>query len=281
MATPREILRKYGVRPRKKLGQSFLIDSNIVAGIVTSVGIGGDDVVVEIGPGHGVLTKMIVRAAKRVIAVEIDQKMVDILQEELKEASNLEIVHRDILNYDFSTPLRNSVDNKKLKVIGNIPYSISSQILFRLLDFRDNISSMTLMFQREVADRITAVPSTKEYCILSVITSMYTFPSRVMNVPASCFYPRPKVDSSVLKMEVRETPLYAVRDNDLFLKVVKCAFAKRRKTLFNNLRSSDLCPGGREDMQGILDRLGIDGRRRGETLTVEEFGMLTDAILDL
>ena len=281
MATPREILRKYGVRPRKKLGQSFLIDGNIAAGIVRSSDIGRDDVVVEIGSGHGVLTAMIVREAKRVIAVEIDPRMVDILREELKDASNLEIFQQDILDYDFSIPLRDSRDKNKLKIIGNIPYSISSQILFRLIDFRENISSMTLMFQKEVAERITAASGTKEYGILSVITAMYTIPSSVMPVPAGCFFPRPKVDSAVLKMEVRGTPLYAARDNDLFLKVVKCAFAKRRKTLFNNLRSSDLFPGGIEDIQRVLDRLGIDGRRRGETLTVEEFGILTDAILDL
>jgi len=281
MATPREILRKYKVRPQKKLGQSFLIDGNIAAGIVKSSGIGSGDVVVEIGSGHGALTLLIVREAEKVVAVEIDPRMVDILREELKEASNLEIFQQDILDYDFSMPLRDSRGKNKLKIIGNIPYSISSQILFRLIDFRETISSMTLMFQKEVAERITASPGTKEYGILSAITYMYTIPSRVMTVPADCFFPRPKVDSAILKMEVRETPLFAVKDNDLFLKVVKCAFAKRRKTLFNNLRSSDLFPVGKEDVQRVLDRLGIDGRRRGETLTVEEFGILSDAIRDL
>ncbi len=281
MTTLREILRKYRIRPLKKLGQSFLIDGNIAAGIVRSSGIEGGDVVVEIGSGHGALTSLIVKEAERVVAVEIDPRMVDILREELKEASNLEIFQQDILDYDFSIPLRDSRDKNKLKIIGNIPYSISSQILFRLIDFRETISSMTLMFQKEVAERITAAPGTKEYGILSAITSMYTIPSRVMTVPADCFFPRPKVDSAVLKMEVRETPLYAAKDNDLFLKVVKCAFAKRRKTLFNNLRSSGLFPAGIEDIQMVLDRLGIDGGRRGETLTVEEFGILSDAIRDL
>lgn len=276
-----EILRKYKVRPRKKLGQSFLIDANVAAVIIKSSDIKADEVIVEIGPGCGALTSLIVKEARKVIAVEIDNRMVDILREELNDSSNLEIVHQDILNYDFTMPLRENADIAGVNIIGNIPYSISSQILFRLIHFRHAISSMTLMFQKEVADRIMAPPDTKQYGILSVMTAMYTPPSRIMNVPASCFYPRPLVDSSVLKFKVRRNPLYAVRDNDLFLKVVKCAFAKRRKTLFNNLRSSDVFLTGGDDIQETLNRLDIDGRRRGETLTVEEFGMLSDAILDL
>jgi len=175
MATSKEILRKYRVRPQKKLGQSFLIDGNIAAGIINSSGIGREDVVVEIGSGHGVLTLMIVKKAKRVIAVEVDRQMVDILREELKDASNLKIIRQDILEYDFSMPLRDSRDKEKLKIIGNIPYNISSQILFRLIDFREAISSMTLMFQKEVAERITAAPGTKEYGILSVILPCIPF----------------------------------------------------------------------------------------------------------
>ena len=278
MATPREILRKYGVRPRKRLGQSFLVEPNIAAGIVALSGIGPDDVVVEIGPGHGALTSIIVDKAKRVIAVEIDEQMADILRRELKDAPNLEVVRQDVLDYDFTAPLGNDPGRGRIQIIGNLPYSISSPILFRLMAFRDTISSMTLMFQREVAERITAPPDTKEYGILAVMTAMYTITSRVMQVPASCFYPRPKVDSSVLKMEMRGTPLCAVRDSDRFLSVVRCAFAKRRKTLLNNLRSSDLFPGGREQVMEVLCRTGIDGGRRGETLTVEEFARLSDAL---
>mgnify|MGYP001197159231 CR=1 FL=1 len=281
MATSLAILKKYGVKPRKKLGQSFLIDDNIATGIVNSSDIGRDDIVVEIGPGHGVLTSKIVEKARKIIAVEIDRQMVDILREELKNASNLEIIHQDILDYDFAAPLKENSHTAKVKIIGNVPYGISSQILFRLIEFRDNISSVVCMFQKEVAERITAVPSTKEYGILSILAAMHTIPSTVMHVPASCFYPRPRVDSSVLKMDIRETPLYEVRDSDIFLKVVKCAFAKRRKTLFNNLRGSDLFPSGTQDVQKILDRLCIDGHRRGETLTVKEFGMLSNAILEL
>lgn len=281
MATSREILRKYSVTPRKRLGQSFLVERNVAARIVAASNVGHEDVVVEIGPGHGALTAFIVEKAKRVIAVEIDAQMADILHRELEAARNLEIVRQDVLDYDFSMPLSDSEVRRKIKIIGNLPYSISSPILFRLIAFRNTISSMTLMFQKEVAERIMAPPDTKEYGILSVMTAMYALPSRVMHVPASCFYPRPKVDSSVLKMEMRQTPLCAVRDNDLFLRVVKCAFAKRRKTLFNNLRSSDLFPGGGEAVMQVLERTGIDGRRRGETLTVEEFALLSNAVLDL
>ena len=278
MTTPRNILKKHGLRPLKRLGQSFLEDRNITAKIVAISDIKSDDIVVEIGSGLGIMTAMIAMEAEKVIALEVDKYMVDILREELKNHSNVEIVQTDVLKYDFSSD-HPEHPSKKLKVIGNIPYNISSQILFRLIEFRDNISSMILMFQKEVAERITASPGTKEYGILSVIVSMYTKPSLEMTVPGSCFYPKPNVDSSVLKMTVREVPLFNIKNPDFFSKLVKLAFSKRRKTLLNNLTGSDLFKSPKKDVAEILELLGIDSNRRGETLTAEEFGKLSNALL--
>lgn len=280
MTTPRNILKKHGIRPLKRLGQSFLVDNNITKKIVMISDIKSGDIVVEIGSGLGIMTAMIAQEAKRVIALEVDKYMVDILREELKNHPNVEIVQTDVLKYDFSSVFTES-PQKTLKIIGNIPYNISSQILFRLIQFRDYISSMVLMFQKEVAERIIAPPGTKEYGIISVIVSMYTKPSLEVSVPGSCFYPKPNVDSSVLKLTVREAPLFNIKNPDFFSKVVKTAFSKRRKTLLNNLKYSDLLKASKKDITDILELLDIDSNRRGETLTVEEFGKLSNALLSV
>jgi len=275
MESPLKILKRHRIRPVKRLGQSFLVDNNITSRIVDASKIGRDDTVVEIGAGLGTMTSMIAERAKKVVALEIDPKLVNVLNEELKEISNIEIIHTDVLRYDFSLPLGGS---GKIKVIGNIPYNISSQILFRLIEFRDHISSVTLMFQKEVADRITAFPGTKEYGILSVIIPMYAVLSTIMTVRSSCFHPKPKVDSTVLKMDMREEPLYPLDNYDIFLKTVKAAFSKRRKTLANNLKGMDTVCSMGMNVSSLLVETGIDGQRRGETLTVEEFGRLAETI---
>ncbi|MBN2539720.1 MAG: ribosomal RNA small subunit methyltransferase A [Deltaproteobacteria bacterium] len=275
MESPLKILKRYHIHPVKRLGQSFLVDNNITSRIVDASKIDEGDTVVEIGAGLGAMTAMIAITVKKVVALEIDPKLVAVLGEELKDISNVEIIHADVLRYDFSAPACGGI---RIKVIGNIPYNVSSQILFRLIEFREHISSATLMFQKEVADRITAPPGTKEYGILSVIISMYAAPSKIMTVPATCFYPRPKVDSVVLKMDMREGPLYPLENHDIFIETVKTAFSKRRKTLANNLKDMDRLRSKGVDVSALLDEAGIDGRRRGETLTVEEFGRLSNTI---
>lgn len=278
MSNPRNILKKYEVRPLKKLGQRFLADMNITAKIVSISDVKGSDIVVEIGSGLGLMTAMIAEKAQKVIALELDKKMVAILGAELKNFSNVEIVQTDVLRYDFSSACLER-PSEKLKVIGNIPYGISSQILFRLIEFRDYISQATLMFQKEVAERIVASAGTKSYCVLSVIASMYTKPLLKMTVPAGCFYPKPKVDSCVLSMTVREKPMFDIKNPDHFLKVTKTAFSKRRKTLMNSLKNSDLLKScKKEDIAEVLGQLKINGNRRGETLTVEEFAKLSNAL---
>jgi 16S rRNA (adenine1518-N6/adenine1519-N6)-dimethyltransferase len=275
MSSPLKILKKYGIQPTRSLGQSFLIDNNITAKIVDSAGIERSDTVVEIGAGPGMMTRHIADKAGSVIALEIDSRIVEVLRHELGTRPNVRIVETDVLDFDFSTVAR---DKDRIKVIGNIPYNISSQILFRLIEYRHVLSSVTLMFQREVAERIMAPPGSKEYGILSVMTVMYMLPSKVTTVPASCFYPKPRVESMVLAMDVRKRPLCEDCDYDIFRKVVRSAFAKRRKTLINSLKESPFIRDLDIDLTSILGGLGINPKRRGETLTVEEFARLSRAI---
>lgn len=282
MTSPLGILKKYDIRPYKGRGQSFLIDTNIIEKIVTAAGISGG-LVLEIGAGIGVMTGMIADRADRVVAVEIDRNLIGVLRNELEARDNVEILEQDILRYDINLAYAGITDTSgsftKMTVIGNIPYNISSQILFRLIDFRNVISSMVLMFQREVADRITAIPGTKDYGMLSVITSLYTVASRVMIVPASCFYPSPKVESAVIRMVVRDKPAVDLRDDSHFFRLVKASFSMRRKTLMNNLKNSGLLPHEQgRDIASVFDEAHIDGQRRAETLSLEEFGRLSNVI---
>ena len=277
MTTIRKILSDYKIRPLKRLGQSFLEDKNIINKILKISDIRGDDTVIEIGAGMGIMTETIAQRARKVIALEIDPRMVGILKERLEGYHHVDIVQTDVLEYDFSLVRLESL-SKKIKIIGNIPYNISSQILFQLLAYRNNISSMILMFQKELADRLVASPGTKEYGIPTVMVSMYTECYREMLVPRSCFYPKPKVMSSVMKMIIRERPLMDLKDDDFFFKVVKIAFSKRRKTLLNNMRSLKLLGYSESDVVTALKKLCINGIRRGETLTAEELGKLSNAL---
>ncbi|MGO9138680.1 MAG: 16S rRNA (adenine(1518)-N(6)/adenine(1519)-N(6))-dimethyltransferase RsmA [Syntrophales bacterium] len=277
MATVREILKDHGVRPRKRLGQSFLEDRNAINKIISIANIQEDDIVVEIGAGVGLMTESIAKRAGKVIALDIDPKMVAILRERMAPYHHVDIVQVDVLQYDFSSAV-GELPSRKIKIIGNIPYNISSQILFRLLAYRDHISSMILMFQKELADRLTATPGTKAYGVPTVLVSMYLLCSREMTIPASCFYPKPAVMSTVLKMVVGESPQMDLADHDFFFKVAKTVFAKRRKTLLNNLRSLKVSGYSDMDMAKALKNSGIDGARRGETLSAEEIGRLSNAL---
>ncbi|MBN2283277.1 MAG: ribosomal RNA small subunit methyltransferase A [Deltaproteobacteria bacterium] len=279
MTTPWELIKKYGLRPRKGLGQSFLIDPNIIGKIVNAADIGKDDRVIEIGAGLGVMTARIAERAQSVVAIDVDPVMIGILRSELMEFPNLTVLEADVLTCDFASFLDGMVGTPStVKVLGNIPYNISSQILFHLLSSRRVISSMVLMFQKEVADRITASPGGRDYGILSVLTARYARSWKMMAVPPHCFYPKPRVDSAVLKFEILDKPRGDVADDELFTTVVRTAFARRRKTLLNNLRTASFLDRTGLDPGELLASLGIDGRRRGETLTVEEFVAITRAV---
>jgi 16S rRNA (adenine1518-N6/adenine1519-N6)-dimethyltransferase len=277
MTTIRKILRDHGIRPLKRLGQSFLEDINIINKIISISNIQEDDTVVEIGAGVGIMTELIAEKVRKVIALDIDPRMVGILRERLAGYHQVDVIKGDVLKYDFSS-VGYELLSRKTKVIGNIPYNISSQILFHLLDYRQHISSMILMFQKELADRLIASPGTKEYGIPTVLVSMYTECFREMVIPRSCFYPEPKVTSAVMKIIIREKPLMDLNDHDFFVKIVKIAFSKRRKTLLNNLRSSPLLGYSEREVVTALKKSGIDGVRRGETLTAEELGKLSNAL---
>jgi len=275
MTTPIKILRNSGLRPRKHLGQCFLQDQNITRKIVEFSDIRSSETIVEIGAGLGIMTGMIAEKARRVIALEVDPAMIQILRTRFQSGGNVDVVEIDVLKYDFLSAC-SAKTSEWIKVIGNIPYGISSPILFHLMAFRKSIASMVLLMQKDVVDRIIAVPGTKNYGIPSVAFSMFFRMERLMDVPASCFYPEPKVVSSILKMETRDKPLSDLLDEALFFQVIRLAFSKRRKTLANNLRYANLTGYSTAEMLSALEASGIDGKRRAETLDAMEFGLLTN-----
>jgi 16S rRNA (adenine1518-N6/adenine1519-N6)-dimethyltransferase len=278
MSSPLSLLRKYGIRPRKRLGQCFLCDPNILEKIVRIADVRETDTVVEIGSGIGVLTAMIARTARRVVAVEVDRLLVEVLQNELGDFGNVDVVHTDVLQFDFSALCMDPAQERskeRIKVIGNVPYNLSSQIVLRLLEYRDCLDRVVLLLQREVAERLAAPPGTKDYGPLSVYVALFTEPTLENKVPAGCFYPRPDVESRVLRLDVRDKPLCRVDDMDFFRHLVRSAFSKRRKTLLNSLKSSPL-PVTADQISAALSALGIDGVRRAETLSVHEFAALSN-----
>jgi 16S rRNA (adenine1518-N6/adenine1519-N6)-dimethyltransferase len=227
-----------------------------------------EETIVEIGAGLGFMTEELAKRAGRVIAIEVDPQLAAVLRERFTGHERVEVVQMDVLRYDFSS----ACPGGKVKIVGNIPYHISTPILFRLLDFRQSISSMILMFQKELADRIAAPPGTKDYGIPSVIVAKYTRTVSEMTVPPTCFYPVPEVVSSVLRMEFLPEP--ELPDGTLFATIVRAAFARRRKTLWNNLRRVGL---PEEMVDRVFTMSGIDRTRRAETLSVEEFSRLSTA----
>ena len=277
MITPREILHQYGIRPRKKLGQSFLVDVNTIHKIAAAGRFSSDDIVVEIGAGIGLLTKDIAQVAKRVIAVEIDPQLVKILHDQFDECSNVEIHSCDILKFDISSISNNY--NTKVNVIGNIPYNISSPVIFHLLSSRSVISCFTLMLQKEVVQRLVSLPDNKNYGVPSVLLQMYADIERLFDVSANCFYPRPKVESSIIQGKFREKPLFDLTDEAFFRRLVKASFAQRRKMLTNNLKNAKFLEEfSVPELKDALNNAGIDGKRRGETLSLQEFGNLSNIL---
>jgi 16S rRNA (adenine1518-N6/adenine1519-N6)-dimethyltransferase len=277
MITPREILHQYGIRPRKKLGQSFLVDVNTIHKIAAAGRFSSDDIVVEIGAGIGLLTKDIAQVAKRVIAVEIDPQLVKILHDQFDECSNVEIHSCDILKFDISSISNNY--NTKVNVIGNIPYNISSPVIFHLLSSRSVISCFTLMLQKEVVQRLVSLPDNKNYGVPSVLLQMYADIERLFDVSANCFYPRPKVESSIIQGKFREKPLFDLTDEAFFRCLVKASFAQRRKMLTNNLKNAKFLEEfSAPELKDALNNAGIDGKRRGETLSLQEFGNLSNIL---
>lgn len=252
---------------RRRLGQHFLFDPSILKRIVNVAGIHPEDTVVEIGPGHGRLTRMLSERASKVIAIEIDTSLYNKLKEDLKDISNVEVHLGDALKFPYQ-------DLQEFKVVANIPYYITTPIIFKLLEYKKNLISMTLTMQKEVAERIVAMPGTKKYGILSVIIQYYGEPSLNFIIPRGAFRPPPEVDSAVVKIEILRQPKVKAEDEELFLKVVKQAFGQRRKTISNALRL--LVKG---DVIEILNKAGINPTRRAESLSIAEFVRLSNMII--
>jgi 16S rRNA (adenine1518-N6/adenine1519-N6)-dimethyltransferase len=256
-------------RPHKRLGQHFLIDPNIVRKIVALAALGPDDSVLEIGPGRGILNRALCSIAGSVTAVELDPQLVEYLTETLTECRNLDLRRGDALDFPCHTLPAGTV------VVANLPYYVSTPLLFKLLDAPDRIDRMVLMLQTEVAKRLVAKPSTSEYGVLSVLTQYWTEPSLAFRVPATCFRPRPEVDSAVVRLVMRESPSVHVKDETLFTRIVRAAFAHRRKTFSNSLRDEGLLA---EQISRAMSQASIDPSRRAETLSLAEFAALSNAL---
>jgi 16S rRNA (adenine1518-N6/adenine1519-N6)-dimethyltransferase len=258
------------IRAKKSLGQNFLKDPYYLEKIVDKACITSNDLVIEIGPGLGHLTRALAARAGKVLALELDERLIHLLRKEFAEYRNVEIVHADALEYPYATL------PGKWKIAANLPYYISTPIIQKLLIHRDRFDTLTLMLQKEVADRIASPPGGKEYGYLSVLVQLYAVPCIEFMVPAAAFTPAPEVDSAVITLALRSSPAVSIRDEGSFIRLVKAAFSQRRKTLRNSLKQLD---ASREKMDAVLDEIGIDLGRRAETLSVEEFARLTDFLL--
>ncbi|PZX02844.1 16S rRNA (adenine1518-N6/adenine1519-N6)-dimethyltransferase [Psychrobacillus insolitus] len=283
IATPirtQEILKKYGFSFKKSLGQNFLIDPNILRNIVSHADLTKNSAAIEIGPGIGALTENLAREAGKVVAFEIDQRLLPVLADTLSPYDNVEIIHGDILEADVKKVLEEQLaDYEDVMVVANLPYYVTTPILLKLLMDRLPIRGMVVMMQKEVADRITAKPSTKAYGSLSIAIQYYMKAEVAMTVPKTVFMPQPNVDSAVIKLTRYEKPPVNVIDEDFFFKVSRGSFVQRRKTIINNLQSS--LPNGKEKKDLIvqcLEKVNVDPIRRGETLSIEEFGRLADEL---
>lgn len=279
MTSPKEIIQQYGIKPRKKLSQSFLMDQNIIKKIAPAAQISKSDIVVEIGAGIGVLTEILAQESRKIIAVELDSNLVDVLKEKLADYDNVEIHSGDILKFDF-----NSISLSygcKVKVVGNVPYNISSPLIFHLLSCRSSIDSFILMLQKEVVQRLAALPNNKSYGVPSVLLQMFASVEKIFDVPASSFYPQPKVESAVIGGTFLDKPQMELTDVVFFTQLVKTSFAQRRKMLINNLKNSQLLADLEEKkIKDVLQSVAIDGKRRAETLSVLEFGKLSNLLYE-
>ncbi|MBQ7242555.1 MAG: 16S rRNA (adenine(1518)-N(6)/adenine(1519)-N(6))-dimethyltransferase RsmA [Firmicutes bacterium] len=280
IATPartREILEENGFTIKKGYGQNFLIDGNILERIIEAGNITKDDFVMEIGPGLGGLTQYLCENAKEVLAVEIDKSAIPILEKNLSRYENLTIINADILKVDIAELLK---DKKNIKIAANLPYYITTPVIMELLERRLNIESITVMVQKEVAQRMQAKPGSPDYGALSLAVEFYSEAHINMVVKPTCFIPRPKVDSAVITMKIRDEKPVNVGDEELLFRIIKSAFGQRRKTLVNSIYNQCGFDMSKEELADILNGIGFDERIRGEALSLEDFARLTEAITD-
>lgn len=274
-----EIRGRHGFKNSKSLGQNFLTDKNIIDQIIDGADIGPEDLVIEIGPGLGVITYEAAQRAAKVIAVEIDQNLIPILKETLAECDNVEVINQDILKTDVNAIIRAEKEKgiKGVKVIGNLPYYITTPIIMKLLEDGIEADSITVMMQKEVADRIKSAPGKKTYGAISVAVQYYCNVETVTNVPRDVFIPQPNVDSAVLRLDIRKEKPVELLDKDMFFQCVKAGFGQRRKTLLNSITGVEGV--NKEIAKEALEACGIEVSRRAETLDLNEFAALSNEIL--
>ena len=273
-----EILKKYNFNFQKRFGQNFLIDSHILEKIVESAEITKEDCVLEIGPGIGTMTQYLAESARKVIAVEIDKNLIPILGETLAEYDNVTVINEDILKLDINRLVEEENAGKPIKVVANLPYYITTPIIMGLFESHVPLQSITVMVQKEVADRMQVGPGSKDYGALSLAVQYYAKPYIAANVPPNCFIPRPGVGSAVIRLTRYEEPPVTVKDESLMFKLIRASFNQRRKTLQNGIANSPELPYSKAQVEKALEKMGLAANVRGESLTLAEFAKLSDII---
>lgn len=271
----KNIAAKYGFVFKKGLGQNFLSSKSVLEEIAAAAEIDNEGVI-EIGPGFGVLTHELAMRAKKVVALELDERLIPILADTLGEHNNIKVINADVLKTDVKKLIADEFDGMSVSIAANLPYYITTPIITSLIEEHLPLHNLVVMVQKEVAERITAKPGTKNYGAISVLCQFYTIPEYVTTVPADLFVPPPKVDSAVVKMKFRDVPAVEVKDGKLFFRTVKAAFSQRRKTLLNCLTAN--FPKSKAEISDLLTGIEIEPTRRGETLTLEEFARISDLL---
>ena len=276
-----EVIQKYEFAFQKKFGQNFLIDTHVLDKIISAAEITKDDLVVEIGPGIGTMTQYLACAAREVVAIEIDKMLIPILQDTLSAYDNVTIINEDVLKVDLNKLAEEKNGGRPVKVVANLPYYITTPIIMGLFENHVPLHSITIMVQKEVADRMRMGPGTKDYGALSLAVQYYAEPYLVANVPPNCFMPRPNVGSAVIRLTVHEKPPVTVRDENLMFRLIRASFNQRRKTLANGLNNSPELHYSKEQIAEAIEKLGTSPSIRGEALTLEQFAQLADILLEM
>ena len=277
----KEIINKYSFAFQKKFGQNFLIDSNVLESIIRGAEITKDDFVLEIGPGIGTMTQYLCEAARQVVAVENDKMLIPILEDTLSEYDNVEVINQDVLKVDIKSLAEEKNNGKPIKVVANLPYYITTPIIMGLFESGVPIDSITIMVQKEVADRMQTGPGSKDYGALSLAVQFYATAKVILNVSATCFMPRPNVDSAVIKLTRHKELTVNVADEKLMFKIIRASFNQRRKTLVNGLKNSPELSFSKEQIVKAIEKIGKPETIRGEALTLEEFAELANAFTEL
>lgn len=272
------VLQKYNFNFQKKFGQNFLIDTHVLDKIINAAGITDDDLILEVGPGIGTMTQYLCEHARKVVAVEIDRNLIPVLEDTLSSYDNVKVINADILKVDINKLVQEENEGRPIKVVANLPYYITTPIIMGLFESHVPIENITVMVQKEVADRMQEGPGTKNYGALSLAVQYYAEPYIVANVPPNCFMPRPKVGSAVIRLTSHETPPVKVKDEGFMFQIIRASFNQRRKTLVNGLNNAPDINISKEKIVEALEKMGMPATVRGETFTLEQFATLSQLL---